>query len=137
MSNPYVFIVGCPRSGTTLLQRLADAHPLMAVTHESKWFDKRWIIDWHDKRKGQTPEGFVTPELVSIMVKHPKFSRLQCSQEELTDLLGNGRPVSYASYLSRIFDRYGQRIGKSLVGNKTPLYVRRLHTLHELWPGAA
>ena len=26
--NPYVFIVGCARSGTTLLQRMVDAHPL-------------------------------------------------------------------------------------------------------------
>lgn len=134
MTNPYLFMVGCPRSGTTLLQRMADAHPLMAVTHESKWFDKRWIIDWHDERKGQTPEGFATPELISIMVNHPRFSRLKCSQEELIDLLGNGPPVSYASYLSRIFDRYAQSIGKSLVGNKTPLYVRRLDTLHKLWP---
>ena len=29
--NPYVFIVGCPRSGTTLLRRIADAHPQLAV----------------------------------------------------------------------------------------------------------
>ena len=27
VANPYVFIVGCPRSGTTLLQRMVNAHP--------------------------------------------------------------------------------------------------------------
>jgi Sulfotransferase family len=43
--NPYVFIVGCPRSGTTLLQRVVDAHPDIAVVLEThsipRWLEKR------------------------------------------------------------------------------------------------
>ena len=35
--NPYVFIVGCPRSGTTLLQRVVDAHPDIAIIFETHW----------------------------------------------------------------------------------------------------
>src|SRR5919112_2633515 len=31
--NPYVFIVGSARSGTTLLQRMVDAHPQVAVVN--------------------------------------------------------------------------------------------------------
>ncbi len=136
MANPYVFIVGCPRSGTTLLQRIADSHPQMVVTHESKWFDKRWIVEWLDERRGLTPEGFVTPELISRMVEHPRFSRLEIGREELFELQGTGQAVSYPNFVTRIFDRYGQRKGKALVGNKTPVYVRRIHTLHKLWPQA-
>src|SRR5215472_17428060 len=34
VANPYVFIVGCPRSGTTLPQRMLDAHPKIAMTPE-------------------------------------------------------------------------------------------------------
>src|SRR5260370_29958752 len=34
-TNPFVFIVGCPRSGTTLLQRLLYAHPALAITDET------------------------------------------------------------------------------------------------------
>ena len=33
--NPYVFIVGCPRSGTTLLRRIIEAHAQIAVVHET------------------------------------------------------------------------------------------------------
>ncbi len=29
--NPYDFIIGCPRSGTTLLQRIVGAQPASAV----------------------------------------------------------------------------------------------------------
>ena len=34
--NPFLFIVGCPRSGTTLLGRMLDAHPDIAVIHEGR-----------------------------------------------------------------------------------------------------
>ena len=45
--NSYVLIVGCPRSGTTLLQRIVDAHPDIAVVFES-----RCIPRWLEKRRG-------------------------------------------------------------------------------------
>ena len=45
--NPYVFIVGCPRSGTTLLQRIVDAHPDIAVV-----FETHSIPRWLEKRRG-------------------------------------------------------------------------------------
>ena len=43
--NPYVLIVGCPRSGTTPLQGTVDAHPDIAVVFEThrnpRWLEKR------------------------------------------------------------------------------------------------
>ena len=39
-SNPYVFVVGCPRSGTTLLQRMLDNHPLLAVANDSHFIPR-------------------------------------------------------------------------------------------------
>src|SRR5262249_39085617 len=38
--------------------------------------------------------------------------------------------------VSRLFDFYGQRFGKQLVGDKTPDYVRHMESLHRLWPTA-
>lgn len=35
-----------------------------------------------------------------------------------------------------LFDLYGRRCGKRLVGDKTPRYVRSLPTLSRLWPSA-
>ena len=53
--NPYVLIVGCPRSGNTLLQRIVDAHAAIAVV-----FETHWIRRWFEKQRGLTPEGLVT-----------------------------------------------------------------------------
>ncbi len=134
--NPFVFIVGCPRSGTTLLQRIVNAHPQVAITKESQWFDKSWITDWFEERTGLSPEGMVTSELTSRMLAHPKFRRLKIRQEQFATLAGDGRQVDYASFVASLFDLYGKTKGKALVGNKTPAYVLKVDLLHSLWPKA-
>ena len=131
MSNPYVFIVGCPRSGTTLLQRIVDAHPQIAIMSES-----RWIAEWFEERRGLTLDGTITSELVSQLFENPRFARLHIGREKLMTLMRDDGPVSYSSFVADIFDLYGRRKGKALVGDKTPAYVRRLDILHALWPEA-
>jgi hypothetical protein len=129
--NPYVFIVGCARSGTTLLQRIVNAHPHIAVVNET-----HWIARYFEKRRGLTPEGFVTPELIPKLLEFHKFPKMKVGREELERLIDSDEPVSYPSFVSAIFDLYGQRKGKSLVGDKTGSYVLNLPTLHGLWPKA-
>jgi hypothetical protein len=130
--NPYVFIVGCARSGTTLLQRIVNAHPHIAVVNETHWSAR-----YFEKRRGLTPEGFVTPELIPKLLEFPRFlPKMKLGREELERLIDSDEPISYPSFVSAIFDLYGQRKGKSLVGDKTPSYVLTLPTLHGLWPKA-
>ncbi len=76
--NPYVFIVGSTRSGTTLLQRMVDAHPQIAVVNET-----RWIARYFEKRTGLTPEGFVTPELIPKLLEYHRFPKMKVGREEL------------------------------------------------------
>ena len=54
--NPYVFLVGCPRSGTTLLRRIADAHPQLAVARGTRWIPRTFEF-----RRCLTEDGHVTP----------------------------------------------------------------------------
>jgi hypothetical protein len=129
--NPYLFVVGCPRSGTTLLRRMLDAHPKLAITPET-----HWIPRWLERGIGVTPEGFATPELVSRLLASPKFSRTGIGRSKLERLLQGSRPVPYADFVRGFFDLYGRKEGKPLVGDKTPGYVRRLPLLHELFPEA-
>jgi hypothetical protein len=130
-TNPFVFIVGCPRSGTTLLQRILDAHPDLAVCPETFW------IPYYFKRKiGLTSEGLVTPELIGKLFEYYKFYRMKACREELEELTAGNESLGYATFVTRIFDLYGEIRGKPLVGDKTPDYVRNLRTLHDLWPTA-
>ena len=129
--NPYVFIVGCPRSGTTLLQRIVDAHPHIAIIHQS-----RFIPYFFEGRRGLTPEGLVTTKLVDRLLEARGVKNLQTSRELLESLVEAGEPVSYSTFVTGVFDLYGQGQGKGLVGDKTPGYVRSIPTLHALWPHA-
>jgi hypothetical protein len=129
--NPFVFLVGCQRSGTTLLKRIVDSHPQIAVSAET-----RWIPDYFETRTGLTPNGLVTPELIPRLFENSRFYKFHIGPEELEELVGSGEPVSYATLVSTIFDAYGEEQGKALVGDKTPRYVRKMHTLHTLWPRA-
>jgi Sulfotransferase family len=129
--NPHVFLVGCPRSGTTLLRRIADAHPELAVIRELHWLPR-----WWEQRVGVEPDGTVTKELAQRLVANRRFARLEISAERVVELVSNGRPKHYARFVTELFDLHGRAKQKRLVGEKTPKYVRHLPTLHELWPHA-
>src|SRR6516165_11765180 len=98
--NPYVFIVGCPRSGTTLLQRLLDCHPQVAVTPET-----HWIPRWYEKKKGKgiTPDGVVRRKLVRKLLAFPRFGKLGIDQAELEALIKPRGTVSYSRFISALF----------------------------------
>jgi hypothetical protein len=131
MNNPFVFILGCQRSGTTLLQHIVDIHHQVAVMPEAGWFGT-----WYELGTGLTPEGFVTPDLMPMFLRACKNIDLGITPEELYGMAGREEKVPYASFISAVFDRYGKARGKSLVGSKNPDYLRHLNTLHRLWPQA-
>ena len=130
--NPYAFFVGCPRSGTTLLGRIGDAHPELAVIHETRWIADRW-----EKGTGLTREGHVTPVLLASLREHPRFAKLGIDPAMVGGLLAAGdEPVTYADFVTTLFDLCGELRHKRLVGDKTPRYVRSIPTLSKLWPHA-
>lgn len=129
--NPYVFVVGCARSGTTLVQRLLDAHPRLAMMHGT-----RWIARWFEAERGVGADGCVTAGLVEELIEHPRFGALEIEPPELWALYERTRGASYAAFVTALFDRFGERHSKPLVGDKTPEYAQSLATLSRLWPTA-
>jgi hypothetical protein len=129
--NPFVFLVGCPRSGTTLLRRIVDAHPDVAITRET-----HWITQLLDGRAEASPDPPVTRELLSELLAHERFARLGVDAARLERLVEREAPVPYSELVTAVFDMCGEASGKQLVGDKTPRYVRHIPTLHALWPQA-
>jgi hypothetical protein len=127
--DPYLFIVGCARSGTTLVRRIVDAHPEIAITTEM-----HWISHYVNYFKNQN--RLVTPELVSELTRHKRFAQFEIPREQFEGLLGSGEAVPYPTFLNRVFGLYGKINNKPLVGNKTSGYVRRISAFHALWPEA-
>jgi hypothetical protein len=124
-------VVGCPRSGTTLLRRMLDAHPEIAITPET-----HWITQWFEKQGGVDSKGEVTREFVADLLRSARFKKMNISDERVWELFRNGKSVSYARLVRRVFDTYGSRRGKPFVGDKTPGYATAIPILHHLFPSA-
>lgn len=121
-----------------MLKYILDMHPQIAVMPEYDWFAR-----WFEERSGVTPEGFVTPALVTRLLRHHRLFRdvdLGIPPEQLFAMVGSGQQLLYADFVAFLFNRYSNRYseirGKPLVGNKTPSFVRRFYSLHSLWPHA-
>lgn len=126
--NPYLFAVGCPRSGTTLLQRMLDHHPFLAVSN-----DPHFIV--HAIRAGR--DGInppVTPELVDRVLEYRTFGRLGLSKDLVLAAAAKSR--FFSDFASALYSAFGQVRGKALAGEKTPHYVRFLPLLDALFPWA-
>jgi len=126
--NPYVFAVGCPRSGTTLLQRMLDNHPMLAVANDSHFIPR--AIE--DVPLGVDPE--LTPELVEWVRTYRRFYRLGLDDDAVREAASVSS--SYAGFVGALYSIYARVHGKELGGEKTPDYVRHLPRLHALFPDA-
>ena len=95
--------------------------------------ESHWITRY--KKAGLVPNGVVTPALIDRL-KHGHWFGSGITDRELDDLVARRGDWSYAAFVSAIFDLYGKRRNKPLVGDKTPSHVRSIPTLHRFFPDA-
>jgi hypothetical protein len=128
---PHCFLVGFPRSGLGLLQRILDAHPDLAVVPEVDW-----ITDHYETRTGLSREGPLAPAQVFKWAEQGRFDPFGVGREQIKQLVRPGELLPWPGFLARLFGLSAKAAGKSLVGCKTPKYGRFLPALHSAWPGA-
>lgn len=126
------FVVGCPRSGTTLLQILVDAHPNIAIPPEShifcrfsKLFDKYGNL--HKKTNLQL--------LVKDILRDDRI-RLFDLDISVSDFCSQLKSISLKSVISLVFELYAQKEAKKRWGDKTPQHALYLNEIKTLLPEA-
>jgi Sulfotransferase family len=129
---PFLFVVGCGRSGTTVLRTILDAHPELAVTHEAKFVAPLGIR----RRRYERPDGFDADRLIHDLLADPGVrGNLGLDDGWLRDALAT--PVrDYPEAVRRIFAAYAARQDKRRYGDKMPGAVLRIPLLAELFPEA-
>lgn len=134
--NPMVFVCGVPRSGTTLLQRVLNHHPELAVANDTHFIPR--ALERTDPRLvDQAVAGVeleLTDGLADNVLQYHRFRRLGIAPDRFREI--RDASPTYQALVGRLYDEFALQAGKSLAGEKTPDYVRRIDLLHGLFPDA-
>ncbi len=129
-----VFVIGCPRSGTTLLTLMLSSHSRLAIPPETRFllpvFRRRRafgdLTDKHNRRR-----------LARAVVrrKGTKFRHLGIDADRVKKEVVEGSPTM-GSALAAPYRLYAADRGKPRWGDKRPGYFRNVGVLLALFPDA-
>lgn len=126
------FIVGCGRSGTTLLRVILLGHSRLNISPETHFI--RNLVD--DFPLSGTLSPTQVAAVTDVVVAHPRWSAMGIPAESFRrDALALCAPAM-ADVLNLIYHHHAREAGKVRPGDKTPDYVRYVPQLLEIYPDA-
>jgi hypothetical protein len=125
---PPVFIVGCPRSGTTLVQLMIDAHPDFAIPPELEFVA---YVGLHPRAQSWSAE-----EALDRILAYPSYSLLGIEPDAGRSLVRELRPEGTAGVIRALLGCYAAQHGATRWGEKTPVQAFYLDGLDRLFPDA-
>jgi Sulfotransferase family len=126
-------MVGCPRSGTTLVQSVLAAHPQVHTFKESHFFDKGFRPRWFGNYR------LNALELQSYFQNFLSENSIGNEQERaawLAELAAQPNAMPAAQWLISFLDAQTIAAGRSLWMEKTPDHVWRIPLLEQVCPDA-
>ncbi len=91
---PFPFLVGCGRSGTTLLRAMCDAHPALAVPPES-----HFVVAFAPAESGAVDVG----ELAARLAASERFALWGLDEATVGDALVEAAPRTYPDAVRTVF----------------------------------
>jgi hypothetical protein len=133
-SDRPIFVVGCPRSGTTLLSLMIHAHPRLAMPPETRFLVKTW-------RKRRQFGNLETEELrralADMITSTGKISFREAGfdPDTMRPLIMSA-PPTIGSAFGVVFREFARLHGKARWGDKRPAYYQEVDVLLRLFPDA-
>jgi hypothetical protein len=133
MSPSAYFVLGNPRSGTSLFRSMLNAHPATVVPPECGfilWLADTWgTADWQ--------AAGVLAAFADAVLASRKFETWELTKEQL---LAELEPVKdYRDAVTRVVQAYARSKGRSVQcwGDKNNYYVTQVQALRKLFPDAS
>ena len=126
--DPFPFVVGMNRSGTTLLRMMLDAHPDLTIPPETHFVP--------DMIKAAKADGATPRTVLDAMKEHREWDDFEISDEEMLgrfEQLPRFRP---GPAVRSFYEIYAERQGKPRYGEKTPTYVQKMKLIQRALPEA-
>lgn len=125
-----VFIVGAPRSGTTLLAVLLNRHSRLAIPPETQFF-----TTLRNAKNARILEGADRAAKVDLMLGHERIRDLCLDPAALS-----ARFACYENNSRGLFqamlETYGAQQNKPRVGEKTPKHIEYVNDVFQYFPEA-
>lgn len=121
-----IFIVGCPRSGTTMLRDLLRSHPHLTFPNESH-FIPAFYRGYGDPRDAAAARTLAARILEYRWVR---WWGLRLEADSFADCR------SFREILCRLYEAWARQENKPRWGDKTPHYVTEIPLLLKLFPDA-
>jgi hypothetical protein len=129
---PFPFIVGCGRSGTTLVRAMLDAHPDVAVPDES------YFPAWFGRHRARYEDGddFALDRLIRDINSHESRARWGLDADGVAAALRAATPRTFADAVRAYYTYYAHTRGKTRYVDKTPIFVLHIPLLASIFPEA-
>ena len=127
-----VFIVGMPRSGTTLLATMLNSHPRLAISPETHFLN--YWVPQHAHLDVSTPAGF--ERFWSAFLSGDRFALLDVDRARVEARIRQAGPTSFAVILAAMMQEYALKEGKARWGEKTPGHFPHVAVLLKWYPKA-
>jgi hypothetical protein len=127
-----IFVVGMPRSGTTLISAMLTAHPNIAISPETHFLSE-WLRRYRrlDVRRERDFDKFWGRFSSSSF-----FSNLKLDAEGTRNQILSSGDHDYKGIFSTILRLYAEKKGKRRWGEKTPTHYAHINQLLEWFPGS-
>src|SRR5881394_462023 len=126
MVPPASFVVGVARSGTTLLRLMLDAHPDLAIPHETHFLPAVLALAGDADRD----------ELFRRVTEFETWPDLGLDAHDYRRAIEGVEPFDLATGVRVFYRLYAARFGKVRWGDKTPPYLGHLAAIERLLPEA-
>ena len=127
---PPLFIMGCPRSGTTLVSQILDSHSRIAVYHETHYFPV-FRPDLH--RYGNLGRPSNLRRLIQDIFETIRAQGL-VEPPAVEEIIESLIEPTFEGVLSTLLHVHARRQGKARGGDKTPDHFRYLEEILEKFP---
>jgi Sulfotransferase family len=136
IQSPPIFVVGAPRSGTTLLAAMINAHRRLACGNETHFFAglQGAIVDYLIDRR-HWPRRALEYVCRLAHVGRTVLDLYQVDVGAYSAALARSRPA-VSSILDCLMAGYLVRVGKSRWAEKTPGHLKRFAIIREHFPNS-
>ena len=131
-----VFIIGNPRSGTSLFRLMLNAHPKVISPPECgflHWWSAKYK-DWNSLSNTSNQIDIFINDLKSSK----KITNWYLDFEKLKQRIIDIKPQDYATLGEIVYLLFAEQKGKNpiLIADKNNYYINHLNDLNEIWPTA-